>query len=125
MTDYDSKAFSAAHTKFLSDPTSLTDADIEQFDIVSPKLGERARAKRQNFVPAETEAERKLLNRPATQRDVMALFDDLITPLLLTHQYKRRELESKFVEVAKQLEDLTTEVNYFKWVREREVEKVP
>ena len=49
----------AAQTKFIADAKTLTDADLEQFAIVDPALAERARARRQGFVPAETELERK------------------------------------------------------------------
>jgi hypothetical protein len=78
LTVFNRAAFDAAHTKFLEAPTTLTDDDIEQFAIVLPKLGDRARAKRQNLVPAETADERKMLDARATRRDMMQGFEDVI-----------------------------------------------
>jgi len=118
MTVYNKAAFDAAHTKFLEAPTTLTDDDIAQFAAVLPKLGDRARARQQNLVAAETADERKLLDSRATRRDMMQGFEDVIFPLLAVHQYKRDQLEAQIVQLGRQVEDLKSEVNYLTWARQ-------
>jgi hypothetical protein len=117
-------AFEAARMKFVNDPKTLTDDDIEQFAIVLPKLADRARAKRQNLVPAESADERKKLDRPATRRDVMQSFEDVIVPMLAVGQYKRKQLEAQITTISKQLEEARSEINYLRWAREQEAAKV-
>ena len=65
---FDRKLFEDAHAKFIDDATKLTDSDIAQIAIVDPKLGERARARRAGYVPADadTPEERKLMETPLT-----------------------------------------------------------
>ena len=46
---YDAKRFNEAHQRYLDDPKTTTDEDIELFTLVSPPFGERARAKRAGF----------------------------------------------------------------------------
>jgi hypothetical protein len=45
-----SKAFGEAHARFLTEPTALTDADLEQLGCVDQGLADRARAKRAGYV---------------------------------------------------------------------------
>jgi hypothetical protein len=101
MTVYNRAAFTAALTKFTEDPASLTDSDIEQFAIVNPKIADRARARRQGFVPAETEMERKALDRPVTRRDVMQVLEDFLFPRLAEHRYLEEQLEARVVSLEK------------------------
>ena len=103
---------------------TLTDDDIEQFATVDPKLAERARARRQGFVPAETELERKQNALPVNRRDVTEAIQDVLLPLLATHRYKCQQLETQLLEMAKRLENAQTELRYLQWLREQEAAKV-
>jgi hypothetical protein len=92
---YHYKAFETAQQKFIDDPKTLTDADLEQFAIVEPKLAERARAKRAGYVQAESEDERQLLAQPATLRHLHDWQLDMIGPVLATYRYKNAQLEER------------------------------
>jgi hypothetical protein len=95
MTTYNYKLFETAHTKFIGAPATLTDADLEQFAIVDPKLAERARAKRAGFVEGRNDDDRKTLARPATMRNLIDLFKDELLPILATYRYKNAQLEER------------------------------
>ena len=97
---------------------------IEQFAIVDPALAERARARRQGFVPAETELERKHNALPVTRRDVMEAIQDVLLPRLATQRYKCEQLEAQITTMGKQLEEARSEINYLRWAREQETAKV-
>ena len=67
MTDkvvYDTKAFEAAHRRFLTDPKTVTDDDLALFELVFPSFAERARAMRAGFVNAQTAEDRTLGKEP-------------------------------------------------------------
>jgi hypothetical protein len=59
-----------AHEKFISDATTLTDDETALFTLVDAKLGERARARRAGYVPADsnTPDERRGLKQFVTWR---------------------------------------------------------
>ena len=106
------------------DAKTLTDADIEQFAIVDPPLAECARARRQGFVPAETELERKHNALPVTRRDVTEAIQDVLLPGLATHRYKFEQLEAQITTMSKQLEEARSEINYLRWAREQDTAKI-
>jgi hypothetical protein len=95
MTIYNYKLFEAAHTKFIEAPATLTDADLEQFTVVDPKLAERARARRAGYVKSETDEERKTFAQPATMRHLIHLYNDEIMPVLATYRHKNAMLEER------------------------------
>lgn len=93
---YEPKAFDAAHKKFMTAPTTLTDADLEQFEAVSPDFAARARLKRDGYRKDVTagfaEADKKLYQKPATLAAVREASDqilnDYLVPILATYRLK-------------------------------------
>jgi BMFP domain-containing protein YqiC len=103
MSVYNSKAFEAAHRKFVDDAKTLSDEDLEQFQIVDPKLAERARARRAGFVESETEDEHKAFAQPATMRSLIDLYRDAIMPILATYRHKNAMLEERWLALEQRL----------------------
>jgi hypothetical protein len=92
---YDSKGFEAAHHRFLTEPKALTDADLAQFALVSPKFADRARAKRAGFVEAEDATQQKFGKQPLPYKAFMDWIGDYLGPILATYRYKSRQAEAR------------------------------
>jgi hypothetical protein len=92
---YDTKRFEEAHGRFLKDAKALTDDDLAQFALVSPKFAERARAKRAGFVEAEDAAQQKIGKVPLPYKDFIKWIGDYLGPILATHRYKSRQTEAR------------------------------
>jgi hypothetical protein len=92
---YNSAVFGAAHQKYFDDPKTLDDFDIAQFEIIDPKLAERARAKRAGFVEAEDEDTRTLAAGPMTGKAFLDFYRDVIVPILATHKYTSETMRAR------------------------------
>jgi hypothetical protein len=102
---YDRVAFVQAHHKFLTDAKTLTDADLEQFAVIDPKLADRARAKRAGFVEAFecTDAEKRALSQTVTMNALTDWFTDFVLPILATYRHSIQETRALAVALEQRL----------------------
>jgi hypothetical protein len=106
MTHYDTKRWEQAHKRFIEDPKTVTDEDLDQFAAVDPKFSEHARAKRAGFVKARTAMEQAAGNQPARMNDLLWTVTDVIDPLLGTYRYKSDETRELIVALETRLSAL-------------------
>jgi hypothetical protein len=91
---YNSGAFAVAHKKFLNDPKTLDESDLEQFAIVDPAFADRARAKRAGFVEA-ADADTPTLARPMTGQAFVDWYRDDLSPILATYRHKAATMQAR------------------------------
>ena len=105
-TTYNVEAFQLAHKRFLTDPKSLSDDDLAQFAIVDAKFAERARAMRAGFVEADDEDTKKLAKHAVNGKELLNFFRDTVQPVLATHAYRSKQLQSRIDSLEMRLLDL-------------------
>ena len=113
MTDkvvYDTKAFEAAHRRFLTDPKTVTDDDLALIELVFPSFAERARAMRAGFVNAQTAEDRTLGKEPIRAKFFIDWIANYLAPIHATHRYKGQQAQAQIEWQWKEIESLKARV---------------
>lgn len=103
---YDTDKCSAAIDRYIADPKSLTDEDLEQFQIINPELADYARAKRAGFEEALTDEERERNKKPLTFGTFLMCMRTTV-PQTSSMIYRIRDAHAKIEALEKRVQELS------------------
>ncbi len=101
-TEFISERFVEAHQRFLTDPKTVSDADLEQFNCIDRDLANKARARR----AGHSEPAKPGDARPVTRGHFRKWFEDTLSALFLVQHYHLASAVNRLEAAERRLEQL-------------------